>query len=69
MVGPVAQHRARRSLAAVQPDSPLEGHSLWDLALITPGLARSHLFYFAAQLEDACKMVTKAAARRHYAGH
>ena len=24
--------------------SPLEGHSLWDLALITPGFARSDLF-------------------------
>ena len=27
-------------------DSPLEGHSLRDLASITPGLARSFLFYF-----------------------
>ena len=27
-------------------DSPLEGHSLWDLALITPGSARSYLSYF-----------------------
>ena len=26
-------------------DSALEGHSLWDLASITPGLARSHLLY------------------------
>ena len=25
---------------------PLEGHSLWALASITPGLARSFLFYF-----------------------
>ena len=27
-------------------DSPLVGHSLWDLALIKPGLARTCLFYF-----------------------
>ena len=25
--------------------SPLEGHSLWDLTLITPGLAWSHLVH------------------------
>ena len=24
-------------------DSPFEGHSLWDLASITPSLARSHI--------------------------
>ena len=24
---------------------PLEGHSLWDLASTTPGLARSYLFH------------------------
>ena len=27
--------------SGVPLDSPLEGHSLWDLALITPGFARS----------------------------
>ena len=32
--------------------SPLERHLLWDLALITPGLARSSLFYFS--LQSAC---------------
>ena len=32
--------------SGVPLDSPLEGHSLWDLALIVPGLARSYLFYF-----------------------
>ena len=26
-------------------DGPLEGHSLWDLASIAPGSARSYLFY------------------------
>ena len=31
--------------SGVPLDSPLEGHSLWDLALITPGFARSYLFY------------------------
>ena len=33
-------------------DSPLVGHSLWDLALITPGLARSYLFYLIFLQED-----------------
>ena len=32
--------------SGVALDSLLEGHSLWDLALITPGLARSYRFYF-----------------------
>ena len=32
--------------SGVSLDSPLEGHSLRDLASITPGLARSFLFYF-----------------------
>ena len=26
-------------------ECPLKGHSLWDLTLIMPGLARKHLFY------------------------
>ena len=32
--------------SGVSRDSPLEGHSLRDLASTTPGLARSFLFYF-----------------------
>ena len=34
-------------------DSPLEGHSLWDVGPITPGLAKSHLltFKFSMTLE------------------
>ena len=38
--------QARLFRSGVLLDSPLEGHSLWELALITPGLARSYLFYF-----------------------
>ena len=34
--------------------SPLEGHLLWDLALITPGLARINLLY--------CNVVGQSAA-------
>ena len=34
--------------SSVSLDSPLEGHALRDLASITPGLARSFLFYFIA---------------------
>ena len=32
--------------SGVPQDSPLEGHSLWDFALTTPGPARSSLYYF-----------------------
>ena len=28
-------------LTGIPLDSPLEGHLLWDVALVTPGLARS----------------------------
>ena len=31
-------------------DSPLERHSLWDLALFTPDLVRSYLFIYFANL-------------------
>ena len=32
--------------SGVPLDSPLEGHLLGDLALLTPGFARSYLIYF-----------------------
>ena len=32
--------------SGVLRDSPLEGHSPWDFASITPGSARNSLFYF-----------------------
>ena len=35
--------------SGVPRDSPLEGHSLWDFALITTGKARSSAFYFLAR--------------------
>ena len=43
-------HRVMKSLYISRHplDSPLEGHLLWDLALITPGSARSYLFYLVS---------------------
>ena len=38
-------------------DSPLEGQSLWDLALITPGLARSHLPLLLYLIASYCCMI------------
>ena len=38
---PLMPEQASLFRSGVRLDSPLEGHSRWDLALITPGLARS----------------------------
>ena len=43
---PLMPEQASLFKTGIPLDSPLEGHLLWDLASITPGLARSHLFYF-----------------------
>ena len=42
----VPQMRVSRRSPRASFSSPLEGHSLRDLASITPGLARKFLFYF-----------------------
>ena len=43
---PLMSEQASLFRSGVPLYSPLEGHSLWDLALITPGFAKSYLFYF-----------------------
>ena len=56
-------------------DSPLEGHSLWNLASITPGSARiclfyfilfcsSYLFYFSCRNAPALEVLAGGRARR-----
>ena len=39
--------------SGVPCDSPLKGHSLRDVALITPGKARSSVFYFIFGCQSA----------------
>ena len=48
MLGPtrLIPRQVRLCGSGVPHDSPLEGHSLWDFALTTPGPARSSLFFF-----------------------
>ena len=41
---PLMPEQASLFRSGVLLDSPLKGHSLWGLALITPGLAWSYLF-------------------------
>ena len=45
MLGPTFSPDASLFRSGFPFHSPLEGHSLWDLALITPGSARSYLFF------------------------
>ena len=43
---PLMPEQASLFRSGIPCDSPLNGHSLWGLTFITPGLARSYLFYF-----------------------
>ena len=50
---PLRPEQASLFGSGVPLDSPLEGHSLWDLALITAGFARTDLCHFLSQLSPA----------------
>ena len=48
--------------SGVPLDSRLEGHSLWDLALVMPGLARSYLIpceILAANDPPCCRAIQR----------
>ena len=55
--------------SGVPLDSPLEGHSLWDSALITPGLARSYLFYFFFNFSSCSVSEQLTSLQRPCLGH
>ena len=53
---PLMPEQASLFRSGVPVGAPLGGHSLWGLALITPGSARSYLFYFNIILGQGCPL-------------